>query len=66
MRSDGYSVRTASVLFVETMKSLPHLRTKQGVIHPPFGLINIEFRRHHIVVADERHGRIQGKQLACV
>ena len=48
------------------MKSVPDLRTKERVVDPSLRLIDVEVGWHHIVIADERDGRIQGEQFACV
>jgi hypothetical protein len=48
------------------VKGVSHLGPKERIVHPSLRLIDVKVGRHHIVVADECDGRIQGQQLARV
>ena len=50
----------------ETMKGGPHVRPEERVVHPPFRRIEVNIRRHHVVVARQHHGLFAGQQLGRV
>jgi hypothetical protein len=45
----------------EAMKGRAHLGAEQRVVDPALGLVNVEVRRHDVVVAGE-HDRLAGRQ----
>jgi hypothetical protein len=55
--------RVGPALLHKAAIGVPYLGTEQRVIDPAFGGINIEIRRHDVVIAGE-HDRLPGREQA--
>src|ERR1700689_2715965 len=45
-------------------KSVSHLDAKQRIVDPSFRLIDVEFARHHVVIADEHNRRASREKFS--
>src|SRR5579872_721170 len=55
------SKRIGPALRDKPAKSFSHLDAKQSIVDPSLGLVDVEFGRHHVIVAGE-HDRRAGRE----